>query len=261
MKQKKKITLIIPCRNEAAALHSMLQKVPHFIDEIIVVDNNSTDRTAKIAKRHNVSVYKEKRTQNGIGYGFAHRTGIKKATGDIIVAMDGDDTYPLNAVKNVIDYMQEGDIDFVSCARFPLSNRQAISRLRQFGVAILNLEASILYGRKIHDILTGMWVAKKSALDTMSFVEGGWDFSPEIKLEAISNPSITFSEYHIGHTIRMNGLSKQQIWKTGFGHMRYILARKLTKDSFRLVMNPAIILKPLKIGLRSLLAVIMIHKS
>jgi len=94
MINKKKISLIIPCKNEAKIIASTIKNVPKYIDEVVVVDNGSTDTTAKVARDAGARVIKEPKKMNGIGYGYAHITGIKNATGDYIFGMDGDDTYP-----------------------------------------------------------------------------------------------------------------------------------------------------------------------
>lgn len=227
MLKNKTISIIIPCRNEEAAIHSMLSKIPDYVDEVIVVDNRSTDNTATVAREHGALVLTEKRTHNGIGYGFAHRAGMKKAKGDIIVALDGDDTYPINEIKKVILYMEKSKADFVSCSRFPLSDKHAISPIRQLGVNILNLEVMLLYGYPIKDILSGMWAMNRSALKKLKLESGGWNLSPEIKLAAIAEKDLHFSEYHIHHNVRLNGVSKQEIWKTGFDHLFYILKKRI----------------------------------
>ncbi len=223
MLHNKKISLIIPCRNEEAALYSMLQKVPAFIDEVLVIDNASTDNTAFVAKTLGAKVFTEKRQVEGVGYGYAHQTGMKQAKGDIIVTLDGDNTYPIEKISEIIRYMERGGMDFVSCARFPLTNSHAISQTRQLGVRILNLQVSILYNYPIKDILTGMWVMKKEAARKLKITSGDWNFSPEIKLAALMSPEIKFSEYHISHSVRFNGVSKQNIWKTGFNHLFFII--------------------------------------
>ncbi|MGE5042148.1 MAG: glycosyltransferase family 2 protein [Candidatus Levyibacteriota bacterium] len=223
MFQNKKVSVIIPCRNEEAALYSMLQNIPSIVDEVIVVDNGSTDNTAFIATTLGAKVIKEKKQVDGVGYGFAHQTGMKHAKGDFIVALDGDNTYPIEKIPEILAYMEKARVDFVSCARFPLSNTAAISKLRQLGVKILNLEASLLFGYHMKDVLSGMWVMRKECVRKLNAKSGEWNFSPEIKLTALMHPEIRFSEYHISHSIRYNGVSKQQIWKTGLNHMFYIL--------------------------------------
>ncbi len=227
----KKVSLIIPVKNEENAVLKMFKSMPSLIDEVIVVDNNSADKTGVIARSYGAKVVKEpKRDRFGIGYGFAHQTGIKRAKGDLIVAMDGDGTYPLVEIKEVIKYMERENLDFVSCRRFPLRKKAVISKIRQFGVWILNTQVRRLYKYPIGDILSGMWVVRKSTAKTLNLKEGGWDFSPEIKLEAITNKEIKFGEYHIDHNYRLDEKSKQKIFQTGFNHFRYILKRWLSQD-------------------------------
>lgn len=219
----KKISVIIPCKNEEAALYSMLKNVPSVVDEVIVIDNESKDNTALVAKKMGARVIKEKKAIDGVGYGFAHQTGMRYAKGDIIVALDGDNTYPMEKIPDILLYMQKTRVDFVSCARFPLLNMKAISKLRQLGIKILNIEASILFRYPVKDILSGMWAMNSDCVKKLSANSGEWNFSPEIKLKALMHPEIRFSEYHIAHSVRYNGISKQKIWKTGFSHMFYIL--------------------------------------
>jgi glycosyltransferase involved in cell wall biosynthesis len=223
MINEKTISLVIPCKNEERIIGSVLDRVPDYIDEVIVVDNNSTDKTTKIAKKHGVKVIIEKRKdENGIGYGYAHIRGMEEANGDYIVAMDGDNTYPMRSIQKIISHMITQELDFVSCNRLPLTNKHAISRLRQTGIQLLNLETSILFEYPIKDILSGMWVMSQKAFRNLEVTSGGWDLSPEIKLSAIRNPNIRFGEYHINHFLRCGEKSKQVIWKTGFDHLMFI---------------------------------------
>lgn len=227
----KKISLIIPCRNEEAALYSLLNKVPSYVDEVIVVNNNSTDNTVKIAQANGAKVYTEKKQINGVGYGFAHQKGMKIANGDYVVAMDGDDTYPVDKIREIVTYMERNSLDFVSCNRLPFANGKTISFMRRIGIKILNIWIALLYGYSFNDILTGMWVVRKEAINKLQVKSGDWNYSPEIKLSALYHKEIKFSEYHIPYFLRINGVSKLSMWKTGIEHFFFILKRKLTEDN------------------------------
>lgn len=232
MLNNKRISLVVPCKNEASSLPSLFKLIPTYVDEVVIVDNNSTDDTIEVAKKLGAVVVSEKRKdKRGIGYGYAHKTGLSVSTGDYIVTMDGDGTYPPHHIRDVVCYMEDEDLDFVTCTRFPLLNHSAISKTRQLGVWILNTEVKLLYWYPMSDILSGMWVMQRSVIDKLSLTEGGWDFSPEIKLEAFSRPDVSFGQYHINHKPRDNGASKQKLWETGINHMKYILRRRLTKDN------------------------------
>jgi glycosyltransferase involved in cell wall biosynthesis len=231
MYRNKTISLIIPCKNEEKILPDTIKNVPSYVDEIIVVDNGSTDNSALVAKEAGAIVVKEPRKLNGIGYGYAHIKGIEVSTGDYIFAMDADDTYPSYQIKEVVDYMEKNKFDVASCNRLPLKNSEAISKTRRLGIYALNIEVALLYGYPIKDTLTGMWGIKRSALPKLNLRMGDWNLSPEIKIAAITNKSIAFSEYHIDHFSREKEPSKQQIWKTGMNHALYILKRRFTEDS------------------------------
>lgn len=227
----KKISLVIPCKNEEKIIGATVKRVPEYVDEIIVVDNGSTDNSAQAARDAGAIVVSEPRKMNGVGYGYAHISGIERATGDYIFAMDADDTYPSYQIGAIAHFMDDNDLDVVSCNRLPLYNKKAINPTRRLGIYILNLEVALLYRQRVRDILTGMWAIKRSALPKLNLRMGDWNLSPEIKVSAITNKDIKFSEYHIDHFIREKEPSKQAIWNTGTSHLLYILKRRFTEDS------------------------------
>jgi glycosyltransferase involved in cell wall biosynthesis len=241
----KKITVVIPCRNEEKIIAQTVKNVPDYVDEIIVVDNGSTDNTVEVAKAAGARVFTDKRALNGIGYGYAHMKGLYYATGDIIFAMDGDDTYPSYQIRGIVDYMEFNKLDFVTCCRLPLKHIKAISKTRRLGINILNLEVFLLYGVSLRDILTGMWVMRKEIIPMLDLQMGDWNLSPEVKISAFANPRIRFDEYHIDHFERGKEPSKQAIWKTGTSHFFYILKRRFTQDKkYRMRKDFRITLKP-----------------
>jgi len=149
-------------------------------------------------------------------------TGIQNATGDIIVGADGDATYPVEDLATIIDHLLDQDLDFISCNRYPLKDGTKIPFKLRFGVWMLNTEVRLLYGKKIQDILSGMWVFKKEAREDLHLSMGDWNLSPEIKINAAINPAIKFGEYSIAQHQRM-GESHQNYFKTGFNHAMWII--------------------------------------
>lgn len=226
MLKNKRISLIIPCKNEAHALKAVFKKLPKVVDEVIVVDNNSTDNTIKTAKSLGAKVFLEKRNINGIGYGYALQKGIKEASGDILVCMDGDGSYPINKVEKIANYLLKNNLDFISCNRLPFKDPKKMSSIRAFGVKILNLLSFVLFGYKIKDTLTGMWVFRKNTLKRIDLTEGNWNFSLEIKLKAIKSSKLTFKEYAIPYHDRIFDKSKQNLLKTGIMHTVYLFYLK-----------------------------------
>ncbi|OGH09840.1 MAG: hypothetical protein A2152_02915 [Candidatus Levybacteria bacterium RBG_16_35_6] len=237
------ISLVMPCKNESKSLKTVLEKLPSEIDEVIVVDNNSSDKTKQVASSFAAKTLSELRyDKNGIGYGFALQKGIRGAKGNIIVCMDGDGSYPIEEVPKIVKELIKKNLDFISCNRLPVNDPKKMSVVRATGVKILNFVVWVLFGYKIKDSLTGMWVFKNYVYKQLNPIKGGWDFSLEIKLKAITNKTVRFSEYHIPYQDRILDLSKQKLFKTGFNHVLYL---------FRLRLNMAKKLLPSLIYIRS----------
>lgn len=227
MYRNKRITLCLPCRNEANHLKEVLDRVPKIVDEVIVISNKSTDDTVAVAKKLGVNAIEDNRTIDGIGYGFAHMSGIAAATGDIIVGADGDATYPIEDVQKVIDHLLDHEYDFISCNRYPLQEGTKIGLKQRLGVWMLNVEVRLLYGFKINDILSGMWVFRREVRDKLDLTMGEWNLSPQIKLNAATHPEIAFTEYSIAQHQRL-GESHQNYFKTGFSHAMWILKNRFS---------------------------------
>lgn len=227
MYKGKTITVCLPCRNEGKHLKDTIKLIPKFVDEIIVISNLSTDDTVAQAKKLGLKVVEDNRTKKGIGYGFAHMTGIEQATSAIIVGADGDATYPLENLDEIIDHFLDNNLDFISCNRYPMQQGTKIPLLLRLGVWTLNKEVQILYRLKFNDILSGMWVFNRPTAEKLNLSMGDWNLCPQIKLSAALNPSIASGEYSIAQHER-KGESHQQYLKTGLSHMSWILKNRFS---------------------------------
>src|SRR5437016_3292856 len=141
------VSVVIPCFNEEHGIAAVLRSMPDYVDQVVVVDNNSTDETGKIARQLGASVIFETKK----GYGNAYRSGLPKATGDIIATADGDGTYPTSTIAEIIDYLLDKGYDFVSASRFPLRNRKAMRFRNVLGNKILTYATRLLWWRWIAD--------------------------------------------------------------------------------------------------------------
>src|SRR5580704_16174906 len=147
------ITVIIPCLNEEQGIESVLRAMPEFVDEVIVVDNNSTDRTSEIAASLGAKVIRE----DVRGYGRAYKRGFKEATGDVIVTLDGDHSYPVDAVSYLLEAFLHLNADFLNASRFPVRDCKAMSLKHKFGNLVLSLVFSVLFFHWVRDSQSGMW--------------------------------------------------------------------------------------------------------
>lgn len=217
-----KITVVIPCLNEEEAIGLVLDRIPGIIDEVIVVDNDSTDRTAEIASAKGATVIHEEIR----GYGRAYKTGLANARGDIIVTLDGDHSYPVDAISYLLESLLRSGVRFISGSRFPIRQNGAMSFKHHFGNIVLSLAMSILYFRWVRDSQSGMWIFYRDVLGKMSLKSDLMAFSEEIKIEAIRNREIGFREISINFSNR-KGEIKLQPWRDGFRNLFFLFRKRL----------------------------------
>jgi hypothetical protein len=218
---KNKVSIVIPTLNEEEGISLILRKIPPDLNcETIVVDGCSTDRTVEMAKKHGAKVIIEKRK----GYGRAHKTGFKYGKGNIIATLDGDGSYDPKHIKTLIKVLRDKNVDFVSGDRLSNLEIDSMSPIHKFGNWLISLVSNILFGTKIHDSQSGMWVFHKNLLKKLNLNENGMSFSSEIKLEAYKKAK--FLEYPISYKKRI-GRKKQNFFIQGYGILKFLFKRRL----------------------------------
>lgn len=216
-----RISVVTPCYNEEEGVPVIMEDMPPCVDEVVVVDNNSTDRTGEVARSLGAKVVVEK-TQ---GYGAAYKTGFRNATGDIIVTMDGDGTYPRSFIPVLVDVMLEEGLDFITCDRTGYKSRGSGTFLRVFGNWVLSVVQTCLFWFHIHDSQSGMWVFRRDILPLLRLTSDGMALSEEIKIEAFTHKELKCKELPIYYRARV-GESKLNLWRDGFGNLLFLFRKK-----------------------------------
>jgi len=211
------ISVVIPCHNEEKGIQKVIPGLPSG-SEILVVDNNSTDKTSQVASDLGARVIKESLP----GYGSAIRAGLKQASQEIVVVLDGDGQYPGDRIAAAIEFLQNKNLDFVSWGRFPLTNPLAMSRTRVLGNWLLTLAANILFFLRLKDSQSGMWVFRRRVLDSVVFENTSMPFSEEIKIKVAQHSGLRFGEYHIPYEPRVGDSSLFPL-KHGWQNLVYLL--------------------------------------
>jgi dolichol-phosphate hexosyltransferase len=218
------ITVIIPCLNEEQGIEKILRAMPEFVDEVVVVDNNSTDRTSEVAASLGAKVVREELR----GYGRAYKRGFADATSDLIITLDGDHSYPVDALSYLIEAFRHLEVDFLNASRFPVRDPHAMSFKNKFGNLVLSLVMSVLFFRWVRDSQSGMWVFRRSILKDMKLISDGMAFSEEIKIEAILNPRVRFGEISILYSSRL-GETKLNPWRDGLQNIMFLLKKRFLR--------------------------------
>ena len=223
MYKSQKITVISPCLNEEQGIEQVLLRMPDFVDEVIVVDNGSTDKTSEVAKSYGARVIRE----DVRGYGRSYKTGFSSAQGDIIITLDGDDSYTPAAISYLLEAFLHLDVDFLNASRFPVRDPRAMSFKHKVGNLILSIAMSVLYFRWVRDSQSGMWVFKRSFLEGMNVTSDGMAFSEEIKIEALKKDRSRFAEISIMYTSRL-GEIKLNPWRDGFYNLWFLVKKRFS---------------------------------
>ncbi len=228
MRHGLKISVVMPCYNEEEGVAECLRRMPEFIDEVIVVDNNSSDRTGEVARAGGARVVFEVRP----GYGRAYKSGLSQATGDVVCTLDGDATYPANAIPFLIDVLVAEGLDFISAWRVPADWQDSFDYiLRYLGNRTFNFTIVLLYWFHIRDSQSGMWCFKRGVLTKVNVTSDGMPFSEELKLEVFEKRrEIKAQEVPIHfHYVKRRGDSKLSLWRDGTQNFLFLFNRRIKK--------------------------------
>lgn len=150
------VTVVLPCLNEASSLPGVLAAMPSGY-LALVVDNNSTDDTAEVARRHGAEVVAEPRA----GYGSAVHAGVVAATAPVVAVLDADGSLDPRDLPRLVDELDRG-------ADMAIGRRRPVPGLRwpwhaRLGNAAVCWRLRTRYGLAVHDIAP-MRVARRDAL-------------------------------------------------------------------------------------------------
>lgn len=151
--------------------------------EVLVIDGNSKDKTVEIASGLGAKVIVEPRK----GYGRAYKTGFELARGDILITLDADGTYPSEKIPEYLTYFVTNKLDFLTINRFGHLEEGAMILSHKVGNWILSATLRILFNLGIKDSQSGMWILKRSIMQTIKPESDGMAFSEEIKVRAFKN--------------------------------------------------------------------------
>jgi hypothetical protein len=218
------ISVVIPCLNEEDAVGAVVDQAWEGIEaagrtgEVIVVDNASTDDSARVAGEHGATVVREERP----GYGSAYLAGLAVARGEFIVMGDADETYPLRELAPFVDRLAAGD-DLVVGSRFEGTiHGEAMPWLnRHVGNPILTGLLNVLFGVDVSDAHCGMRAVRRDALPTLDLHSTGMEFASEMVFKAFRR-ELRVSEIPIDYYPRV-GESKLNRFGDAWRHVKFML--------------------------------------
>lgn len=199
MGSESELTIIIPVFNEEEAIDKVLDelfKEGFRREQIVVVDGGSTDRTVDIVKSMGVKIV----FQEGRGKADAIRTALKFVNTPYMLVMDGDHTYPARYIRDLLQLAKRCDLDEVIAAR--RHGQENIPIVNRFGNWVLTKMFNLLFGTKLSDVLSGMYLVRKESVEDLLFTTKGFSIESEIAAH-IAATTGKISEYPIEYRKRI----------------------------------------------------------
>jgi glycosyltransferase involved in cell wall biosynthesis len=206
-----KVALIIPALNEEEAIARVIAGVPRErVDEICVVDNGSTDRTAEVARAAGVSVVREERR----GYGYACAAGVAAMSAfDVLVFMDGDGSDDAGQIGALLAPIEAGTADLALGSRVlgarVLGTRTlgALLPHQRLGNALTTTLVRLLYGQRLTD-LPPFKAIRRSLLAELDMSEMTYGWTVEMIVKCARRPGCRIVEVPVSAYPRLGGKSK-----------------------------------------------------
>ncbi|HVX13118.1 MAG TPA: glycosyltransferase [Pirellulales bacterium] len=215
-----RIAVLIPCYNESVTIAKVVQDFRRELPnaDIYVYDNNSSDGTDEIALHAGARVVREKRQ----GKGFVVASMFRDIEADAYVMVDGDDTYPANRVRDLLQPVLESRADVVVGNRLVEYEAGSYRPLHVFGNLLVVKAINFIFKSKLSDVMSGYRCFSREAVRTLPVVSRGFEVETELTLQALYR-NLVILEIPVNYGKRPEGsYSKLSTYRDGAKVLRKI---------------------------------------
>lgn len=199
----KKISVVIPAKNEAKNIARVIPLIPNFVDEIIIVTSSAQDTTLDGIKTLQSKSEIITMFQSKTGKGDAQKKGLSIATGDYICMIDADGSVNLNELNAMLDLLINQNFDLVKGSRYLKSGgSEDLTRFRSFGNLVLTSIANILFSKSWSDLAYGFVGYKGESIG-------------KLNLHTELNPTLIFG-FKYGHGFELETIVLTRMARLGF---------------------------------------------
>jgi len=220
--QMDRIAVLIPCYNEAQTIARVVQDIHEALPEAVVYvyDNNSTDKTAELAKEQGAVVRYEHRQ----GKGNVIRRMFREIDAECYLMIDGDDTYPLDCARKMTDQVLYEGADMVVGDRLSSTYFEQNKRpFHNFGNSLMRTGINWLFHTDIKDIMTGYRAFGYEFVKTFPVFSKGFEIETEMTIHAV-NYNMQVENVIVEYRDRPEGsVSKLNTYSDGFRVIRKML--------------------------------------
>ena len=182
----KEIAVIIPCYNESKTIKKVIEDAKRNLPEgnIYVYDNNSTDGSDKIASKCVGRVFVKHEYKQGKGNVI--RTAFREINADCYVIIDGDDTYPLENIKQMVDLVLNKGVDMVIGDRLSSTYFEENKRpFHNLGNKIVRYMVNKFFNSDVKDIMTGYRAFSYNFVKSFPVISKGFEIETEMTIHAL----------------------------------------------------------------------------
>jgi glycosyltransferase involved in cell wall biosynthesis len=216
-----KTAILIPCYNEELTIGQVVRDFRAEIPgaEIYVFDNNSTDRTAELAREAGAQVVYERRQ----GKGFVVQSMFCQVEADVYVMVDGDGTYPAGEVHKLIQPILLGEAEMVVGSRLMEASDSEFRLLNRLGNGFFLEVINFIFKVKLSDVLSGYRAFNREFVKSIPVFGGGFETEVELTIKALAR-GYRITEVPVRLTSRPEGsFSKIRIVQDGLVILNTIL--------------------------------------
>jgi glycosyltransferase involved in cell wall biosynthesis len=217
------VSLVVPAHNEARNIPWVFEQIPACVDEVILVDGDSSDATLRMAAQCLPTVRSV--PQTGKGKGNALRTGFQAATGEYVVMLDADGSMWPGEIPHYLHFLDNG-YDFVKGSRFVAGGGSLdLTRIRSLGNRALLTVVNRLYDAMLTDLCYGYCAFRRSFLDELDLRSTGFEIEAEMVAHALRS-GLRIAEVPSLELPRRNGRSHLHAVSDGRRVLRTLLAER-----------------------------------
>jgi glycosyltransferase involved in cell wall biosynthesis len=219
----RRVTVIIPAKNEAQNIGWVLSRLPPVVDEVVLIDATSTDRTIDVARSHRPDIIVI--TDDGRGKGAAVRAGVCAASGDDVVMLDADGSMDPSEIDRFIHRLREGH-DLVKGSRFlPEGGTADMTYLRKAGHWGLLTLANLLFGTTQTDLCYGYAAFRRDAFQALALAADGFEIEAQLFLRSVRT-GLRVAEVASFESPRRYGNSNLNTFRDGWRVLRTIVEER-----------------------------------
>ncbi len=219
-----RISILIPVYNEAATITEIISRVKKVegVDEVIVVDDASTDGTGEVLARIQLDGVRVLQHERNRGKGAAIRTGLSRVSGDIVVIQDADLEYDPRDIPSLVAPIVSGEADVVFGSRFLGGPHRVLYFWHYLGNRFLTLLSNMFTNLNLTDMETGYKAFRAEVIKGLEIECDRFGFEPEITAK-VARLGCRIYELPISYWGRGYEAGKKITWRDGIAALYHIL--------------------------------------